>query len=591
MNSNLHNNMKYVLLVFILAILLALILPLFDLESYASSSYEIRITSNYPFSINGTPHNPGTYYLNNLSTITNITFLRLLYQGNFSRAQLQGIYINGKFINCTSSTNFYQLNYSNTSVVIIISTKGISSITIQSSYIKQYYVKVNSQYPLPIVSGWYDSGYHKSVSSNYIYYNGSTRYVLTGMYINGTKSYSLTVNSPLIINTTFITEYFINFTKPIYGYNNGTFEFLRSEWLENGTILLVPQYINITNTTRLFTFGNLTGLILIDKPLIINDSQITQYYVKSENIIQGYINDKFSNITSNWYNSSTRFFIPLTIPLQNYYRIETYGNIIGEFTLIHPIIINDVQDLQYYLQFPFPLNLQISNGSKVSVESIWINNGNIVSVPNQIVYITSKERAIVSQQNFSSPNLGKLNYTLQFLVYANLPTPINVNGENMTITSEWFNQSSKIILYNIYYINNFERIVILSSNIQNVTVHGPIYIDVYYIYQYLVSIKGYYENTSSIILNENLWEPYESNISIPATYSYEGAYFKLIQGNDIYYVTSPLDISVHYAPQNITITTSANSQDYGKSLLVVFTIIVILILISSLLLIIVRKKL
>jgi len=591
MNSK-QSDMKNIFPVLIIVLVIVLSILGMAILHASSSIYKIRIISDTSFLVNGTLYKPGTYYFANISHIINITFFTYVYQTNFSRVQLQGVYINNTYVNASIiGSKIFNLNFNNKTLVILVNTTNITTTTIVPSYVREYYVTVNSKYPTPITSGWYIAGEYEGLSSSYFYRNGSTRYVVSNMYVNDTRTFSFRVFSPLTVNISFITEYLVNFTKPVYGYNNGTFQLLESNWYENGTVLSIPTYINTTYDTRLFTYGNLTGLIILNKPIIINDSQITQFYVKTESTIVGDINNVLTNITSNWYNISTKFFIPTTIPLKNDYRLATYGGMTGTFILYSPLVINDVQVLQYYLEFPFNVNIELPNGTRLYTNNLWVNNGSIAVVSNQTTYINDQIRAIVPLQVFNSPNFNKLNYTYQFLVTTNLPTPVTINGENITLTSGWFNQNTSIIIYKTYYENTFTRIVILSSNIKNITLGGPTYISVYYIYQYLVTIKGYYENTSSIIFSENLWEPYGGSVSIPTTYSYDGVNFNLIQGNSMYYVTSPLNITLHYAPQSPTINTSTTAnQYYGKSLLIVFILIIALIIIASLLLIVAKRK-
>jgi len=578
--------MKLVLLIMVCIVIIsgAFLFPIFH---GAKPFYTVEISSNFPFKINGTIYPAGNYYLT-YRGIVNITFFNLFYQSNTSRIHLIGISFNRTLLNSSSQiVGIIKIYSGNNFTSAIVNTTGLYYTQIYPAYSRQYYVIVNAKYGAPITSGWYTAGETFTISPGTTYQNGSTRYIITHVYVNGTQRFSFTINSPLLIYVQYLTEYLVNFSKPTYVYINGSLEIISSQWLPNGTQLIIPKYINLTKDTRVFTTGNFTGVIYVYKPLIINDTQIFQYYVTvKEQPLLAEINGNYTNLTSNWYNAGTKIFIPPNFPLPNDYRIAIFGNVTGTFTVESPLIINDKEIIQYYVEFPFPLQVSLSNGTSFYGSGLWVDNGTIVTVNPQIHYINNLTRAVVMEQSFHSPNYDKLNYTLQYFVTSNLFLPVSINGNNVTLTSGWFNQSTNFYVYPIYYVNSTERIVILSTNYKNVTLFSPIAFNVYYIKEYLVTIIGYYSH--SIILNEKIWEPYGSIVQIPLQYEYAGVYFQSNSSVYQYYIFNPTNITIYYYPITFTSTTPSPQIISGIPLEVLI-IIVIIILISSLILLSMKK--
>ncbi|WP_338602463.1 hypothetical protein V6M85_02265 [Sulfolobus tengchongensis] len=565
--------MRLILIILLLVLVSIIFIP----TSHSRVSYVIEIASILPFKVNDTIYSPGTYYFNYRGLI-NVTFINFYYQSNTSRMHLIGININGTLFNFSSSqlVRIAKIYVTNNFTSVIFNATQLYSTYVSPEYVREFYVIVHDMYGSPVTTGWYLSGELLRIPQGTMYQNGSVRYIITHVYVNGSEKFAFSVNSPLVVNITYLIQYLVNFSRPTTLYVNNSLETLNTEWLSNGTQLVIPQFIYLNKVSRIYTIGNVIGLIYVTKPLFINDTQIMQYYLEVKYPIIAQINNSnYTNLTSNWYNYGTKIFIPQYLPLINGYRLVVYGNVTGIFTIVSPMIINDHEFIQYNLQFPFPLQISVSNGSVYYISNIWVDNGTFVTVNPQIHYINNGTRAIIPRQSFSSPNYGKLNYTIQYLVVANLPVPLSVNGTNVTITTAWFNQGTKIYIYPVYYFNSTVRLVFLNANYRNVTLSFPLNLNVYYIKEYLVNLKGYYSN--STIFNENLWEPYGSIVQIPLQYEYDGVYFQSNSSISQYYVTAPASINIYYYPISTSSGLATSHLSNGIPLIAFITIIIIII--------------
>jgi hypothetical protein len=534
MNSgfNITDNRTLVITV----VVFAMIIFSLSLDVYHASSLGlVEIISNYPFYFNGNLVPPGKYEY--VCPNYNITFEKIINATSSARVYLIGVYINGTFTNKS---------------MIILHGSSIGPTIIQSYYIQQYYVNVSSPVPSPIQSGWYNKSERLSIPSNYYYQTGLTRYVLLGILVNGTPENSIVVNSPLNVKLFFKVQYYVNTTSRLFGYINGQFSLISPNWYDSDTNLTIPEFIYINNLTRLYTYGNVTGQITLTSPLIIGDTQITQYYVKVINPIPAIINGKNSTLTSGWYNESEKIYIPNTIPLINGYRIAIFGNVTGYNTIQFPLVVYDKEVLQYLVNFPFEVNVKISNGTEATVMSLWVDNGTTVTVPIQYHYFSNVSRALVFYQNLTKPNFGSLNYITQYLVQVALPIPASINGINETLTTGWYNQSTNIFIYKVVYLTNSERILVIKINAYNISsLNSPVNINDYYIFEYLINITAYYGTSGSVIYTVNLWEPANSTFQIPSVYEFDGTIFQISPKNStIFYVTKPVIEQVVYYPVN-----------------------------------------
>ena len=90
------------------------------------------------------------------------------------------------------------------------------AITVNPSYVHQYYLAVISTYGSPSGSGWYESGStaYANVASNIVSGGSGIQYVLTGWSGDssgsGATSYGITMNTPKTATATWVTQYYLN---------------------------------------------------------------------------------------------------------------------------------------------------------------------------------------------------------------------------------------------------------------------------------------------------------------------------------------------------------------------------------------------
>ncbi|NON61719.1 hypothetical protein [Acidianus sp. RZ1] len=518
--------------ILLLLIFLILLLPVLGTHSstHVNKFSTVRVVSASPFLINGTISPAGTYVLRFNNTV-NITFFKYFYLSNDSRLYLKGEYINNTLTNVTT---------------IVLSAQG-GYTTINTYYIKEFYVNVISTYPIPVHGGWYEYGQYVKVKLPYFYQIGLIREVLTQVYANNSRvNPPIRVNGPLTVTFSFSTEYFVNVTCPVYGYINGTLSRVLSNWYPSGTIFNIST-VYVSPYVKYITSGNLVGIITLNSPIIINDTQTQLDYVTFLRPVFGYVNGIAETIYSQWFNYSTLINIPAFINNGNY-RINTVGNVTGEYRVSGPTIVNDFQYKQYLVKFPFPLEIYISNGTTSRTDSAWIYEGDNVKVLPQIYYLTPLIRYIIQEQTYNSPNIH-LNYTTQYYVTVSYPIPAEINGENTTLSSGWFNQSTSIYIYKTYYVTNNTRIVILNSNTYFIpSLQSPTFIQIYYIKEYLVSLQGIYGNSSTVLFTNQIWDSYNATVYVPQVIEHGGILFLLNSTKSTYVVTDPLNITAKYLP-------------------------------------------
>ncbi|BCU69037.1 hypothetical protein [Stygiolobus caldivivus] len=557
--GNLNN--RGLLLLFILFI----IIPLSSTLYHASVINPVEIISNYPFYLNGNLVPPGKYQVT--TPVVDLSFEPVLNATSSSRIYLMGVYINGTLINQSSFT-FY--------------TDLIGPTIVEPDYIQQYYVNVSSIVPAPISSGWYNKSEKITIPSNYYYQKGLTRYVLLESLVNRTIENSFVVNSPLNVVFLYKVEYYVNLTEPVFGYINGKYSLIQPNWYDFHTNITIPRYIYINNLTRLYTYGNFIGQISLSKPLIINDTQVTQYFIKVVKPISALVNGKNETLSSGWYNQSDKIYIPNVIPLINDYRIQIIGNVTGYNEIQSPLIIDDKEVLQYLITFPFKVTVKLSNGTVSSASIFWVDNGTDVNVPVQYYYFNNVSRALVFNQTFDKPNFNVLNYTKQYLIQVSLPIPAYINGENQTLTTGWYNKSLNIFIYKVYYITNNERIYMIKINTYNISdLNSPVNINDYYILEYMINITAYYGNTNTIIYNVKLWEPSNSTFQIPSVYEFDGTIFEISPKNSTtLYVIKPISEDVVYNPinQSVQINVITNNPDLLIAIILIVAVSIATIL-------------
>jgi len=171
---------------------------------------------------------------------------------------------------------------------------------------------------------------------------------------------------------------------------------------------------------------------------------------------------------------------------------------------------NSVVSATYYEQYLVDFEYQVTNGqwnstpptvvyynftSKTTVSlptQVWVNYNSTYYYQNVTV---NNERIITTNYKgvITSPGTITVDYILQYYVTVNSQTPVAyaiVNGKNVTLTSNWFNASTKIQVENItYYPSTNERYIITSIlPSANITVNSPITIQINTTKQFYVTV-------------------------------------------------------------------------------------------------------
>lgn len=544
--------MKYLILMLFGVIVLASIFPMYSLglTTQVTHKLDVKIYSPFDFYLNKTLYSPGTYYISNSTKPLNVTFVSPVYMNSGTRFIYLGMKINGTLVRNESVIIYPNLNYT------------VTKLTIQSIYVKQYFVSINSEYPIPIHSGWYNSSYTIPIPRDYYYYiDLYDRVVISSIHVNGTAVQSIFVNSPLNVSVQFTSQFYLNFSSGIMGYLNGSLMKLYSNWYNNYTNITIPRYIYLSTGVRYYTYGNFIGSTIVRSPMNLSDIQIEQVYLTFIRPVLGYNGSSIINYTSGWYNRSMEIDIPLYIYINNTTRIITEGDSIGYLYVADPFTINDTQHIQRLINLPYNVEVEYQD-TFFSTRSIWIFNGTTVFVPHQIIYLTNVTRVYLPPQWLSYYNYTELKYYFEYYIQVPLRVPAVVNGTNSTLTSGWYGKGTNIEIYTIAYLSSGERLII-SSNVYNIyNLSSPQIIRDYYTVQYFVNIRGLYGNHT--IYNISLWEPNGTIMYVPGTFLYDGSFFVLNESGGAqmnYTINSPLSLKVNYYPHMDFNITSGNNEN------------------------------
>lgn len=185
------------------------------------------------------------------------------------------------------------------------------------------------------------------------------------------------------------------------------------------------------------------------------------------------------------------------------------------FTInIGPVYLTAYYYQQFYVTFPFTV-MGYVNGLEQTLSSGWYNASSNIYIPSQTISINATTRYITSPVNIivTSPMSVTIPYSVQYYVSVTQPIPALINGANITLNSGWFNKSTLILIYKIYYINSSSRELISASQYL-IVVNQPLTI-----YTRIVGYQDYfgiYWPNSIITYN---WYNLSSKILLP-TYVY-----------------------------------------------------------------------
>ncbi|MEM4768860.1 MAG: hypothetical protein QXY03_06580 [Saccharolobus sp.] len=546
----------------------------------------------------------------------NYTFYNLSFGGAFEASNgvyfvtgdLYPIFLNYKIIggNFTQQLNVtYQcLNYIKTSelpslifanpgtnlTVPTLIVKGFSRIILINQtpievlrsgnltlyYQLQYYVNVNikvnstvNNMPFNLTSGWYNASSNISIS-NYTYYNNKSRLYIISVY----PSFQFTLKGPVNISIIYVLQYYVELVSslPVFGSINGTNTTISSNWFNANTIIQIYNktfYPN--NLTRIIiTKISPSNIIIVNKSYTVFIKSLVQYFVKIISPIRVFalINGSNTTLSSNWYNANT------SIQVENitYYGLnDEYRylivNILPSQNIIikNPIIIKIIAVKQYPIHVISPITVfALINGTNETLPSFfWINSGTQINIENITYYINNTSRLIITNIspyssfvvnnpiNISITTLSQyfLNISSNHLVYA------YVNGKNVTLNSNWYDNGTEIIIYRIWYFNSTERqyLVSISVNGKNIAqnviiINQPIFLRLSYVIQYYINLTSNIPvkaivNTSLVTFKPNWYD--------------EGTPIMFL--NSTYYVTNDTRyIILSITPMNFTVNHSLN---------------------------------
>ncbi|MGC9183119.1 MAG: thermopsin family protease [Caldisphaera sp.] len=208
--------------------------------------------------------------------------------------------------------------------------------------------------------------------------------------------------------------------------------------------------------------------------------------------------DGFSHLSGNYlFNTPVNLTFPSIYYINNNSRmlfkyLIVNGQIVKSNTIILYVNANvtAVYQQQFYVTFPFELNGYINNLYQ-KINNGWYNEGTIIDIPAQTVYNGSYTRFVIYKETYYKINSSMIitpPFYTQYYLKINYAIPAEINGVNSTLVSDWYNKSTEIIIYNIYYFNSTARESI-NSNISKIILRNPVIISVSVTYQYFINIR------------------------------------------------------------------------------------------------------
>ncbi|MEM3350725.1 MAG: hypothetical protein QXZ23_10620, partial [Saccharolobus sp.] len=443
-------------------------------------------------------------------------------------------------------------------------------------YQLQYYVNVNikvnssvNNMPFNLTSGWYNGSSNISIS-NYTYYNNKSRLYIISVY----PSFQFTLKGPVNISIIYVLQYYVELVSslPVFGSINGTNTTISSNWFNANTIIQIYNKTFYPNNLTRITITKISpsNIIIVNKSYTVFIKSLVQYFVKIISPIRVFalINGSNTTLSSNWYNANT------SIQVENitYYGLnDEYRylivNILPSQNIIikNPIIIKIIAVKQYPIHVISPITVfALINGTNETLPSFfWINSGTQINIENITYYINNTSRLIITNIspyssfvvnnpiNISITTLSQyfLNISSNRLVYA------YVNGKNVTLNSNWYDNGTEIIIYRIWYFNSTERqyLVSISVNGKNIAqnviiINQPIFLRLSYVIQYYINLTSNIPvkaivNTSLVTFKPNWYD--------------EGTPIMFL--NYTYYVTNDTRyIILSITPMNFTVNHSLN---------------------------------
>ncbi|AWR96121.1 hypothetical protein DFR86_00190 [Acidianus sulfidivorans JP7] len=414
-----------------------------------------------------------------------------------------------------------------------------NQLDVSVTYYEQFLISFNYQvingiwtYTPPSVTYNYFGLSTSTTAPNTVWVDYDSPYQFSQMITSNSQrivaiNYEGTVTLPTTITATYYLQYYVTVNSPIpvYALINGENVTLSSNWYNAGTTIDVENLTYyVSSTTRdVITGISPSSSITINSPVTITVNTITQYYVTVNSTIPVYAIENGQNVTlsSNWFNAGT------TIHVENltYYPSQGTRYVITSispsmtFTVNSPIEVNVHTLLQYYVTVNSSIPVYaLINGSNSSIVSNWFNAGTTIHVENLTYYPSMQSRYVIinispsSNIKLNSPTSIIVKIVLQYYVTVVSPIPVYaiINGENVTLSSNWYNASTAIHVENLtYYISSTAREVITNiSPSSSITINSPIKVEVSVIKQYYVNVNSIipvkaYVNGSLVYLNSS----------------------------------------------------------------------------------------
>jgi len=315
-----------------------------------------------------------------------------------------------------------------------------------------------------------------------------------------------------------------------------------------------------------------------------------------------------STISTYLYNGST-----ILLPLGTNYTIQDVILVSNNIRFATDDIVTGTINgpksvfIKYYQQYLVTFSYLVQNGewnlggptvtyysfgrsySTTTPSTVWVDSNSVYSYSKLLPGFDNRQRAITYQDTgvVNSPGSIVVPYYVEYYITVNSKVPVYaiINNANTTLTSGWYNSTTRIMIENLtYYVNQGERLIISSilPSLQ-IVVNFPINIFVYTTTQYYVRIyssiplyalvnginstitSGWYnEGTTLKILNLTYYKSPQERIIItyisPSSYIIVNSSITLMVNTMTQYYVSVTSIIPVKALINGTTTTILNSS-------------------------------
>lgn len=440
----------------------------------------------------------------------------------------------------------------------------ISNVSIFVNKIYQYYVNINSIYPLKgsannvnmeIKSGWYNNYTLISIPKQIYYVTKTQREVLL-------NPVNIRLSSPYNYTADWLTQFYVNISSkyPLYAIVNGVNESLVSAWYNATDKISIPQQIYyLSHDVRELLLNPIT--LVLKSPYNYTADWLTQYYVRINLPVNASINGKYNVFSSGWYNQSEKIIInvnPQYVSIDE--RVYIYNKTPIVLTVNSPLNVILNASVQFLVYFQIPVKGEI-NGSITNLATNWFNAFTIIKL-NQTYfkYISSNERIMYIPSDTVLLINKSYNITFEKIIqyYLTFKSNFTLNGIlnnnfNFTISNGWYNESDKITIpFQYRLINSLERYALLNPTtiiVNQSYTYNAIWGIQYYVT--VISLKPVYAiingtNTSFI---SNWYNEFDSiKIENQTYYVNSSARYAIysIYPSLNFTLRSPINISVNY---------------------------------------------